>query len=583
MTAVQPWVPPALAPAAALERLLGDPWHRDSAAPFERLLDLEDAGEFPREVADVLAAWGFSHHLVPVSRGGRLGGFDEVFALCRSVARRDITLALGYGSTLLASLPVWQWGTDAQCARVAELVLAGRFGSFALSEQDHGSDLLANEVHGVPDGDGFLVSGEKWPIGNATRGAFASLFVRTAVDAGAESYSLLLLDKEKVQDGWCPTPAIRMWGTSGHDLSGFRFDECRIGRADLLGAPGHGLEQTLRTLQINRSMVGALSLGAADTALRVAVRYATGRRLYGKAVATFPVIREALLSCYADILIGEATGMTVARAITIAPERLSLWSSISKYLVPTLGDDVMAEVATVMGARRYVRDEPASALLQKMQQDVSVAAFFEGTTHVNLQAVIGQLPGVLDDDQPTGPDDEALVRDLFSWSTGAPPWTPTATRLRFTNRGRDEITQHWPKALAEVTALAEAAPAGSPPARVLTAMTKIDVTLRKLRVAWRQAPRNGRGGDLPASAFASAKRFCLVFAAACCVHLWLANRQPDDPEDGALAALCLERLLVRLGLSDTLPEVDTSTVEERLLRSERDGSLFSVCRLGPER
>ena len=70
---------------------------------------------------------------------------------------------------------------------------------------------------------------------------------------------------------------VRTLGLRGHDLSGFELDDVRLGADALIGKPGRGIEQISGMLQYTRTLVGGMGLGAADTALRIALRHAVGK------------------------------------------------------------------------------------------------------------------------------------------------------------------------------------------------------------------------------------------------------------------------------------------------------------------
>src|SRR4029450_9223690 len=131
-------------------------------------------------------------------------------------------------------------------------------------------------------------------------------------------------------------PPVKTVGLRGHDLSGVVFDGCRVPASAVIGRDGAGLTQTLKLLQITRTGVAALSLGTMDAAVRIALDYSHERRLYGQPIYALPIIRDYLVQAHLDSLIPECVAMPVMRALSVAPDRLSLWSSIAKYFVPVV-------------------------------------------------------------------------------------------------------------------------------------------------------------------------------------------------------------------------------------------------------
>lgn len=79
--------------------------------------------------------------------------------------------------------------------------------------------------------------------------------------------------------------------------------------------------------------------------------------------------------------------------------------------------------------------------------------------------------------------------------------------------------------------------------------------------------------------FEQAERYCVLEAAACCLHLWIHNREGlgDFFARGDWLVLSLERLLVRLGQRRrVLPPEHEARVAEQMQRLYDEGRLFAV-------
>ncbi|GGX62019.1 acyl-CoA dehydrogenase family protein [Streptomyces hiroshimensis] len=556
---------PAYALVAELERLLGDPTADTGPFSYAEIVAHEEDDALPPGALDLLRTWGFPRYIVPEEFGGRLRNLEHLFLLTRSLARRNPTVAVLFGSTLLAVNPVWLWGDEEQRARVAQGIISGELACFAVSEPDHGSDLGTNDTTAVPDGDGFLLNGEKWPVGNATRGRF--VIVYAAVEGSGSA--LLLVDKEHLAPGsWTNHPYVRTVGLRGHDLSGITFRDTRVPDGVLLGRRGAGLVEILQALQITRTAIGALSIGTMDSVLRIGLRHAQERRLYGREIYHLPVVRRHLVNAHLDLLIAECTALPVARSLSAGPSRLSLWSSVVKYLVPTLGEEVVSEVARVLGARSYLREGVASGVFQKLQRDHAIASIFEGTTHVNLHNVATQLPAVAPlADRPAAGGEE-MLRQLFDWSEEAPVWRPSGRALRLTNATEDEITRGWDPAVATAREIAER----DLPVAEAAALGKVLGELSARRAVFYAAVAADSFDPASTQAQDLAAEHCVHHAAASCLYTWLYSFAAERAAEGGTGwlVLVLQRLLQRL---DRTAGPDESHLPwlERLMLSCLDG------------
>ena len=512
-------------PAVDLERDLGDPFSPEAPISFRSLVRHDEREEPPSEAFEILRACGVHAQLVPQAFGGRLTSFEELLALVRVVSRRDLVLTTGLGTTMLAAIPVWAWGDDDQRRQVAQMLLgAGAFGSFAVSERDAGSDFLATAARAEAATGGYRLTGEKWLIGNASRSSFVVTLVRTE-----PALSLLFIRPDQLPAGALRRlPKIRTLGLRGHDMGGMAFNDCPLPASALLGRSGRGMEMALTTLQYTRTMIGGMALGAADTALRLALGWGRDRRLYGKPIREIPVVRSLLVGSFIDILIAECMTTITARALTLAPRRTSLWAAVTKYLVPNLSERIVRDASIVLSARSYLREGIGDGIFQKIARDVAITSIFEGTQLVQLAMIGSQLAQLVRIGRRDG--ERVDLDRLCDLGMPAPAWDPSSTGLRIADPGGDELVEHWfgqPDCADEVVA---AGPRAADALRLLRVeAAALRATLSTLSTST----------DL-----SLARRHCVFHAAACCLQVWRSSRDVLVPEaaGGEWLALCLERL-----------------------------------------
>jgi alkylation response protein AidB-like acyl-CoA dehydrogenase len=559
--------------AESLDEFLGGFWTSGSRLSVPQVLSTEEGMDLPWPAFDALHEWGLHRFLVPDGFGGRLTSLEELFQLFRTISRRDIRIVVALGSGMLGANPVWLWGSDPQRRWLAERVLAGELGSFGMSERDHGSDLAGCTFTAQRRGDKFYLTGEKWPIGNGNRGSFVTVYAQT----GPGSFSLLLVDKTSVPKSKLRAlPMVGTLGMRGHDLSGLTFDDCPVPVSAVIGGGGAGIAQTLKTLQITRTIIAATSLGALDTALRICLQYTQERRLYGSAIESIPVIRDTLTRVYLDILIGECASLPAARALAVLPERLSLWSSIVKYLVPVMADEDLAQLATVLSARYYLQDTERSRLFQKIQRDHAVVGIFEGTTHVNLSVIARHLASLAESREPGESHDDVLLSQLFSVDGTSAIWHPDGNMLTLISSGPDPAVRGWSYVKDQVARCVTTNPVH---AELLDVVNRVDAL-------WSEHQRRvaelnpGSMSRTPARGFSEARVFALLYAAAACVLTWWHSK-----DNGALAepfnrgewvVLALWRILQRLDSTVTLPERHAEAAAQWMFDQHMGDRSFSV-------
>ena len=514
--------------AAALEEKLGPADRATGAGSWGEAVRADEAEAFPEALVAALGPAGFLAHFVPVELGGALRSIEDSAALVRAVSRRDLTAAIALGQAFLGSVPVWLRGDAGQKKRQAEALLGGKLAALALTEEAHGADIMSSEVRATRAGTDFSLSGTKWLINNGTRGELLTLFARTDDAGGLNGFSLFQVDRARAELGTLARQ--RTHGIRGADISGVVLDQTKVPGAAVIGSLGSGVETVLLALQVTRVGCGAFALGAADTALRVATRFALERQLYGGPVAELPHARDVLGGAYVDLLICESLTLGATRGLHTTPGEASVCSAVVKFLVPTLCESLARSAATVLGARHYLRHGHAQGVFQKVLRDLAVVPLFDGSTAVNLEGVATQLmrwePVRRGGAQAA--DGEALA---LRFGRGELP-AFDGDALALMALGRDEVLDTLPHALFE---LAQAAPKLLPVANRLASATE------RLVADARASKAEKRSTAL----FALAERYCRLHAAASCVHHWTMRRAGASGffREGEWVAAAVARLL----------------------------------------
>lgn len=359
---------------------------------YEQTMIDDELEIFPEQRYQQLNQWGLNDFYVPVAYGGKLKSFETLFGLLRLVSRRDLTLAIAHGKTYLGASAIWVAGNQVQKTWIANYVLNQGVVSLGLTEKSHGSDLVSNEVYAKKVTQGYAISGEKWLINNATRGDAITVLAKTST----RNDSLFLINKKNLEPStYHHLPKIKTHGIRGADISGIGFNNAVVNTQSLISSEGSGLEVTLKSLQISRTMCASLSLGAADTALRSTMKFVHARQLYGNVLTEIPYVKEVIVNAFLDIIISECLSLFALRCLHFHPEWMSLYSSVVKYFVPTQVESVFDHLAGVLGARSYLRETHEHGIFQKCIRDNRLVGLFDGSTMINLQNIANQINAII--------------------------------------------------------------------------------------------------------------------------------------------------------------------------------------------
>jgi alkylation response protein AidB-like acyl-CoA dehydrogenase len=519
-----------LSAEAALEAALGESAGHDA--------ELDVAEQFPAQLCARLDDFGLPAYYVPAEWHGALDDHERLLRLWRIAARRDLSAVVAHGKTYLGAASVWVAGNAEQSAATAAAVLSGRPFAWALSEPEHGADLLNGSLTATRHNGGWRLDGVKWPVNNATRASHLTVLARTDAVGTARGHSLFLVDKSALPQGtWKTLPKALTHGVRGVDISGIEFAGAQLPAASMIGPRGTGVETVLRTLQLTRTMCAALSLGAGEHALRLVARFAATRVIKQRPLIDRPVPGSVLARCAALLTAVEAAALVASRSIHSLTREMSVTSAVVKALAPALTDSVLSELSEVLGARSFLVGVYEHGAFQKVWRDHQVVSVFDGSTPVNRSALAQQFPRLANRFAAGTFDADGLAEAV---SVGGKPRPLDRTALTLMSRPGCSVVQSLP-GLAESVA-GRSAPAGL--AEHAAALCADIEQLSRLMAQVRPAARP------PMAAYELAAAYELCYAGAACLHLWATDesRHAGEPlwADGLWVRAALRALRTRL-------------------------------------
>jgi len=255
-------------------------------------------------------------------------------------------------------------------AQKAELLPRLRRGAlqlaFALTEPDAGSDAGAITTTAEPDGDGFLLNGEKIYTTGAATADHVIVVARVVPTEDRRALTLFLVRRG------APSLSIEPLTTLAggpHASCRVRLDGVRVEAADIVGGPA-GLGKAWGVLRVTgtleRLMVSAQALGLASAAVARSVAFAKERRQFGQSIAGFQAIQHTLVEMRTM-----ETGMRLFldNALTALESGRDATEAVSmaKYTCSEQLQRIVAMGMRVLGGRayfefedmaRYVREAP---------------------------------------------------------------------------------------------------------------------------------------------------------------------------------------------------------------------------------
>jgi acyl-CoA dehydrogenase len=258
--------------------------------------------------------------------------------------------------------------------------------SYGLSEREAGSDTAGMRCKATPDGDDFVLNGQKSWITNAGISDYYTVMAVTDPDA-ARGHGVTAFVVEKSDEGFTFGEPERKLGIKGSPTRELHFEHCRIPGDRMVGARGEGLKIALRTLDHTRVTIGAQALGIAQGALDAALAYVKERKQFGKAIAEFQGIQFML----ADMAMKLEAARQMVYVAAAKSERgdadLPFFGAAAKCYASDVAMEVTTDAVQLLGGAGYVKDFP----VERMMRDAKITQIYEGTNQIQRLVMARQL------------------------------------------------------------------------------------------------------------------------------------------------------------------------------------------------
>ena len=356
---------------------------QEHIAPFARQWEAE--GTIPKDLWPRVGELGFGGLYVSDEAGGagltRLDAtlvFEALSMACPSVAA-----FLSIHNMCAKMLD--SFASPEMKARIMPDILALKTVlSYCLTEPGSGSDAAALKTRAERTNDGYTLNGTKAFISGGGYSDAYVVMVRTGAE-GPRGISTVY-----VEDG---TPGLSFgaledkMGWRSQPTAQVQFDDCRIPAGNLVGEEGQGFRYAMMGLDGGRLNIASCSLGAAQTALDMTLRYMGERKAFGQSIDQFQGLQFRL----ADMEIELQAARTFLRQAawkldTGAPDATKFCAMAKKFVTET-GSKVVDQCLQLHGGYGYLADYG----IEKLVRDLRVHQILEGTNEIMRVIVARQL------------------------------------------------------------------------------------------------------------------------------------------------------------------------------------------------
>ena len=305
-------------------------------------------------------------------------------------------------------------GTAEQKAVYLPHLVSGAWsGTMNLTEPQCGTDLGLIRTKAVPDGDGYLITGQKIFISagehDLTENIVHLVLARLPdAPAGVKGISLFVVPKFlPAGEGLGPRNALscgkieEKMGIHGNATCVMNYDGAK---GWLVGEPHKGLRAMFTMMNEARLSVGVQGLAQAEAAYQAAAAYARDRR-QGRAIPApadpgasadplivHPDVRRMLMDQRAFVEGGRALLLWVATLLDRGAEAeglVSLLTPVVKGFLTDKGFDSTVLAQQVFGGHGYIEETGVSQYVR----DARIAMIYEGANGVQALDLVGRKLG----------------------------------------------------------------------------------------------------------------------------------------------------------------------------------------------
>jgi alkylation response protein AidB-like acyl-CoA dehydrogenase len=348
----------------------------------------EAESRFPREIIAEMGALGLMGMTVPTEWGGAGADYVAYALALMEIAGGDGALAtVVSGHNSVGVMPVLIYGTEAQKQRyVRDLATGAKLTAFALTEPQGGSDAASIRTRATRKGDTYVLSGTKQFITSGATADVTLVIAVTSPDAGKRGISAFLVDTKA--KGYTVARVEKKMGQNASDTCEIKLEDVVVPAVDRLGEEGQGYRIALANLEGGRIGIGAQSVGLAQAALDIAVRYAHERHAFGKPIFEHQAVSFRL----ADM----ATRLEAARQLVLHAAALKsagrpclTEASMAKLFASEMAERVCSDAIQTLGGAGYIQDFG----VERLYRAVRGAKIYEGTNDIQRLVISRSLTG----------------------------------------------------------------------------------------------------------------------------------------------------------------------------------------------
>lgn len=279
----------------------------------------------------------------------------------------------------LCGMGIFIWGTEEQKSRFLRPLATGeRFGAFALTEPNAGSDVAAILSTARREGDSYVLNGEKTWISYANHADTFLIFAKTDPEGGHRGISAFVVERDASRECLKAYPIRHKSSIYAGDAGSLSMTNLRVPVENRIGEEGEGFVIAMSSLENGRYTVASGACGAIRAAYDLSVGYAQEREAFGRPIGRFQLVQQMIAKMYRSY---EASRLLCLKAgwekNLGRPSNRSV--SLAKWFACDAAFEAASDAVEIFGSYGCSDEYPVFRLMRNARAPV----IYEGTREVH--------------------------------------------------------------------------------------------------------------------------------------------------------------------------------------------------------
>ena len=319
----------------------------------------DDTASFPFEFSAAIAEGGWLGIAMPEEYGGANLGVTEAAIMMQTIG--SSAGAFAACSTVHINIfgphAIVVHGSEEQKRRFLPPLIAGTERTcFGVTEPDAGLDTSKLRTRAVRDGAHYVVDGRKIWTSTAQQADKILLLTRTTpIEQCIKPIDGLTLFYTDLDRNFVEVREIHKMGRAAVNSNTVFIDGLRVPVDDRIGEEGKGFRYILDSLNPERILNAAETIGLGRRALSKAVRYANERVVFGRPIGKNQSIQHPLAENWSELYAAELMTLHAA-ALYDAGQPCGAEANAAKYLAADASFKACDQAVRTHGGMGYARE-----------------------------------------------------------------------------------------------------------------------------------------------------------------------------------------------------------------------------------